>query len=149
MVEDSCGFEISGIDTRNLQNRKFDSKKRLNHKEEIHRLKQVEKRDKQRNGLLGNSEELKEEFDEINLRYQKQLEDKKKAEEKAAKKRENFEKDLIEIAIGPEPKDASTRKKQNYENKLEKYKEPENKQKPICGPQQRAKFLAFLQNSIK
>lgn len=147
MVEDSGGFESFGIDTRNNRTWDSDGKKRLNHKEALHRQAQTEKRNKQKLGLLASEEEVKQEFDEVNERYQRQLEEKKRAESEALKKKEMFLNDLVGSAAGPEPK--ATHKKVNYDEKVQKLKTPIPKQRPICNTSQRAQFLAFLQNSLK
>jgi len=147
MDEDSCEFESTGIDRRNNRAWNCDGNKRLNHKEELHRHTQAEKRNKQRQGLLVSDEEVKQEFDEVNERYRRQLEEKKRAEAEALKKNELFLNDLVTTAAGPIPKREN--KKVNYEEKVEKLKAPIPKQKPIYNSSQRAQFLAFLQNSLK
>ncbi|OMJ82261.1 hypothetical protein SteCoe_17109 [Stentor coeruleus] len=108
-----CGYK----DIRNRRGGNKDPKKRLNRKEYRERAGHILSRKLQSNNAGPSAEELKQEYDEINQEYLKMLERKRKEEmaaKKAEEKKNNFEKDFIDHALGPKPK---------YENKIKVYDE--------------------------
>lgn len=150
MEEDSCAHDLGFKDSRNLRGGVSDPKKRLNHKESAQRSKQISKRDQQRESQGENSEAIKAEYDEINEEYQNMLIKKRKQEQEAKKlqeKQEMIQKDFIDNAFGPEPK--NERKKQYYQEKLESFNSSKQvKAKPVASAQ-RSALLTYLQSTFK
>ena len=138
-------------DSRNRRGAGGDPKKRLNTKESIKRASQIMKRANQRNGGGGfnNSEEIKQEFDEINKEYLKKIERQKKlaAEIKRnEEKKQEFVKDFISLVIGPEPK--NLKRKVEYEKTLEHLTCPKIKAHNHISDSQRAALLDYLKKSF-
>lgn len=149
MVEAS-DFEIDlDRDSRNLRGSKKESKKRLNHKETQKRGSQIEKRNNQRHNTEKTQEEIKQEYNDVNEEYMRQLKKKKQIEEEAQKHQEklkNFNEDLINLALGPEPN--SERKKNIYQERLQKIKEEPTKKPKRNDSEQKAALLRFLKQSL-
>ena len=98
MAEASDSYEIFDGDHRNRRKQGFSGKVGNNYKEKQKRMRAKEKR-------LPKEDDVKAEYDEINEEYQKKLRKQKKAE--AAMKinqdrKDNFEKDFRDLALGPE-----------------------------------------------
>ena len=113
------------------------------------RAEQQHRRDDQSDLSKKSAQQIKEEFDDINSEYLKNIERKKKADLEAVKKEEKkeiFEKDFINLAIGPEPKDEN--KKKTYEEKVQNLKNSKPQAKPKANSGQMAAYLNFLKRSI-
>jgi mRNA degradation ribonuclease J1/J2 len=150
MEEDSCGFDLVVRDSRSLRGGNPDRKKRLNQKETKERLKQKEKREEQRMSQGKGSEDLKQEYDEINKEYLRAVERKQKEERKAKKmqeKQEMFQKDFMSHAFGPEPKNEN--QKRDYQEKIQNFTNSKPTKVNHVASVQQSALLNFLQNSFK
>lgn len=150
MEEDSCGFDSVGKDSRNLRGGNSDPKKRLNQKETKARSIHQGKRDEQRMSQNNDSEDVKQEYDEINKEYLKTIERKQKEEQKAKKmqeKQEMFQKDFMSHAFGPEPKNEN--QKRDYHEKIQNFTNSKPTKANHVASAQRSALLNFLQNTFK
>ena len=151
-MEDDFSCVVISKDERNRRRYGRDVNKRYNFKESARRNEQMEIRSLQSRGIVEESEDIKEEFDEINQAYIRRLKKMQKLEVEAKKNEEKktlFETDFLLLAVGPEPKQEY--KKKAYEEKVQRLvtnKPKKETQGLQVNASQRSALLSYMMKVI-